>query len=114
MRQATTAIAQAPLLPDWVPTSDINSVYQWHDDGTVLPYGVLRRQITRDREAAARFPGLIRQVSNCRRKHHAAGSAHRLFSVQAGVTALYLRRLQCSTNILRCTETRCKFYWTNF
>ncbi len=39
MRQATTAIALAPLLPDWVPTSDINSVYKWHDDGVVLANG---------------------------------------------------------------------------
>ena len=39
MRKAATAIALATLLPDWVSTSDINSVYKWLDDDAVLPYG---------------------------------------------------------------------------
>jgi hypothetical protein len=39
MRQATTAIALVPLLPDWVPTSDINSVYECLGDDAVPPYG---------------------------------------------------------------------------
>ena len=37
MRQTTTAIALATLIPDWASTSDINSVYQWLGDDVVLP-----------------------------------------------------------------------------
>ena len=47
MRKATTAIALATLIPDWVSTSDISSVYKWLRDDAVLPYGILRRQGTR-------------------------------------------------------------------
>jgi len=39
MRQATTEIALATLLPDWASTSDINSVCKWLDDDAVLSHG---------------------------------------------------------------------------
>jgi len=65
MRKATTAIALATLIPDWVSTSDINSVYKWLRDDAVLPYGILRRQGHGDRKAAMRllgFRGYVTQI----------------------------------------------------